>query len=364
MMVCLSPNGLNCYTDQAPPKQLLVGTIDGVAVLERQATSDEWKRTGQLLKGLHISSLLFDSKRGGLLSGVHGNGLYASKDGGQNWTLKTRGLTQQHVYSLAIQERASGTLLYAGTEPAHLFRSRDYGETWEELPALRSVPGTETWTFPAPPHQGHVKNITFDPRDDRRIFASIEQGGLLKSEDDGQSWRELSAYYKPTDEVYKDVHRTVLRPSNPDVMYISGGEGLYCSSDGGETWEHLTDRSWRIGYPDQLLLSPVDDQVMFLAGASKSPNSWRETHTAESAVARSHDGGRSWKILEPGFPKPMRGSIEAMSIAVWPNGFGFFLGTTDGDVWYSGDEGESWLRIATGLAPVSKVGHYRALQAA
>lgn len=364
MTICLSPNGLNRYTDKAAPKQLLVGTIDGVAVLERQGAGDEWKKTGQWLKGLHIGSLLFDFKRGGLFAGVHGQGLHASMDGGKNWALKTRGLTQQHVFSLAIQERAGGTLLYAGTEPAHLYRSADYGETWEELPALRSVPGIETWTFPAPPHQGHVKNITFDPRDERRIFASIEQGGLLKSEDDGKSWRELSAYYKPTDEVYKDVHRTVLRPSNPDAMYITGGEGLYGSTDGGATWLHLTERSWRIGYPDQLALSPVDDKVMFMAGGSRNPGTWRESHMADSTVARSRDGGKNWEIVDRGLPKPMRGNIEAMTIAIRPDGFGLFIANTDGDVFYSGDQGESWSRIATGLAPISKVGHYRALQAA
>ena len=79
---------------------------------------------------------------------------------------------------------------------------------------------------------------------------------------------------------------------------------------------------------------------------------------ADPTVARSRDAGRSWEILER-FPKSLRGNIEAMCMAAWSNSFGLFAGTTDGEVFFSEDEGENWSRIATGLAPVSKVGHYQ-----
>lgn len=362
MMVCLSPNGLNRVRADAPPKRVFVGTLDGVTVLEREGAGNAWRNAGQALKGLHISSLLFEPRRGGLFAGIHGSGLYASSDGGQKWDLKTRGLTQPHVYSLAALGNNGDTTLYAGTEPAHLFRSTDYGESWGELSTLRSVPGNEKWMFPAPPHQGHVKGVVFDPRDRRTLFACIEQGGLFKTADGGQTWRELAGYSKPEDLAYRDVHRLVLRPSNPDVMYITSGEGLYCSTDGGEHWEHLTNRSFRIGYPDQLHVSPYDDKVMFMSGSSKSPNFWRDSHVAESTVARSRDGGRSWEVLEQGLPKSMRANIEAISMAVWPDGYALFAGTTDGDVFHSDNEGKSWSRIAAGLPPVSKVGHYRFLR--
>jgi hypothetical protein len=60
----------------------------------------------------------------------------------------------------------------------------------------------------------------------------------------------------------------------------------------------------------------------------------------------------------------MRANFEALTLASWPGGFSLFVGTTDGDVYASDDQGERWARIATGLAPVSKVGHYRQLTAA
>ena len=53
---------------------------------------------------------------------------------------------------------------------------------------MREVPGVEKWTFPAPPHQAHVKSIAFDPRDPSVIHVAVEVGGFLKSTDGGKSW--------------------------------------------------------------------------------------------------------------------------------------------------------------------------------
>jgi hypothetical protein len=52
-----------------------------------------------------------------------------------------------------------------------------------------------------------------------------------------------------------------------------------------------------------------------------------------------------------------------MSLARWPDGFALFAATTDGDVFTSETGGDTWAQIASGLAPISKVGHYRNLVA-
>jgi hypothetical protein len=81
--------------------------------------------------------------------------------------------------------------IYAGTEPAHLFRSDNLGETWYELDSLRKVPSVAKWTFPAPPNQSHVKNIAFDPADSNANYCCVEQGKLFRSKDSGLSWEEM-----------------------------------------------------------------------------------------------------------------------------------------------------------------------------
>lgn len=360
MLVAVSPNGGSTYAGEAPPTRLLLATIDGVASLERGDGADIWQRGPVMLGGLHISSILVEPAHGGLFAGVHGDGLYRSLDGGATWELKTAGLTAAHVFTVAAVERDGQVVLYAGTEPVHLYRSTDYGETWEELPALPEM-RADYWKFPAPPHEAHTKHIAFHPADPDTFFVSVEQGGLFKTVDGGQSWVELDAYAKPEDRAYKDVHRCLLHPADPDVLYITSGTGFYRSPDGGQSWEHLTDRTYRVAYPDALLFSPLDDSELFMAGSAGSPGRWQETHHAKAAIMRSRDGGRTFALLSDGLPADWRANVEALSVYRWGDRFALFAATTDGDVYTTEDGGDTWSQIASGLAPISKVGHYRPL---
>ncbi len=292
MLACLAPNGQNVFRGSGPCTRLIVGTLRGLAILERDGA--RWTSKGVKLEGQHISSTAYEPKHRGLFAGIHEGGVFFSSDEGLSWEPRSRGININHVFTLAYAELPAGAVIYAGTEPAALFKSHDQGQSWQELPALRSVPDTDKWTFPGPPHLGHTKTLAFDPRDHNVIYAGIEQGALLKTTDGGATWRELAGFSKPDDEVYKDVHQVLLRPSNPDEIFMTGGCGLYHSPDGGETWEHLTDRTFRIAYPDQLVFSPEDDRTMLMSGAASNPGKWRESHHAGATVMRSRDGGRTW----------------------------------------------------------------------
>ena len=72
----------------------------------------------------------------------------------------------------------------------------------------------------------------------------------------------------------------------------------------------------------------------------------------------------TWTDASKGLPADRRPNIEAMSMAAYPGGFTLFAGDTDGVVYASEDDAETWTRIAGGLAPVTKGNHYRALQLA
>jgi photosystem II stability/assembly factor-like uncharacterized protein len=296
--------------------------------------------------------MMIEPGRGVVFAGTHQGGLYASEDGGKTWARRDKGIGSENVYSVNFSQSGGQVRLYVGTEPAQLYVSKDMGATWEELPTLRNVPSVEKWTFPGPPHVAHVKNIAFDPRSADTIFAGVEVGGAFKSTDAGKTWQELSGFYE-------DVHRIVIPPTHPDRVYISGGDGLWNSEDAGATWGHLTDRSYRIAYPDGLVAHPDIDGLLFQSGAICSPNGWRESHTADPKVARSRDGGKNWELLERGLPEHIHGNIEAMSMEVFPGGFTLSMGTTDGDVYFSEDQGDSWSSVASGLAPISKGGHWR-----
>lgn len=363
MMLYLSHGGPNVFHSELPLNDLVVATLSGAVFVHCFQPGDTWREVRRTLEGNHVSALAGVPDRELILAGTHGAGLYTCEDGGETWRPSGEAIVTPNIYAIAIAPETEGPAIYVGTEPAHLYRSRDFGSTWEELSTLRDVPGIERWTFPSPPHVAHVKHIAIDPRDSRTLFVSIEQGGLFKSSDAGESWRELDSYHSDSDTAYKDVHRYVINPSKPDTAYITGGEGLYMTEDNGETWQHLTTRSSRIGYPDALLVSPRDADFLILAGALNSPNNWRQTHTADSRAARSRDGGQNWEILERGLPTHLRGNIEAACMNVWPGGMRLFIGTTDGSVYCSDDQGERWTLIVQDLPPISKGGHYRHLRA-
>ena len=364
MIACLSPNGRNRNDGDAPPMRLLVATLRGVSVLKREDRAAPWVDCGRKLEGHHCSSLLIEPRRGGVFAGMHSGGLYFSPDGGESWEPRGRGITIDHVFSVGCAQHGDATVLYAGTEPASLFRSDDYGQTWVELPGVKETKGREKWSFPSPPHLAHVKTMTVDPSDPRIIYVGVEQGDLLKTTDGGETWRVLDDYSKPTDWTYRDIHLVVVHPANSAELFMTTGMGLYHSLDAGESWTLLIDNSFRIGYPDHLFVSPRDGDTLFMAGAGKDPGTWQTSHHADGTIARSVDRGRSWSDASRGLPDDRRANIEAMSLSAYAGGFTLFAGTTDGNVFASEDEAASWTQIAGGLAPVTKGRHYRPLQPA
>ncbi len=358
---CLAPNGMNVYRGDGPCTRLLVGTAKGVTLLEKAPGSD-WKISGTTLEGSHISSMLIDPVRGGTYAGVHRGTVFYSPDLGKTWEARGEGININHVYSLVSTAENGQPIVYAGTEPPNLFRSRDEGKSWEEMPGWRDMKGKDKWVFPMPPHIPHAKSLAVDPRDPNKLYVGVEQAGLFKTDDGGKTWYEHDSYSKPTDESYRDVHQCVLRPNHPDEVYMTTGMGLYRSLDGGKNWDHVTSRhGFPIGYPDKLIFSPTDDRTIYMAGSFSNPGTWIKSHTANAAVLVSHDLGATWAPASNGMPSPMTANLEAMCLYAGPTGFSLFGGATDGTVYCSDDGGENWRLIASDLAPVSKVEHYRLL---
>jgi photosystem II stability/assembly factor-like uncharacterized protein len=351
MRVLMSIGGPSVFETDAPANEIVIGTANGVVWLQRAGRGEPWRETSRALPGMHVSNLAEDPETGRLYVGTHGNGIHASDDGGRTWQRKDRGVAHPNIYSMSVSRGADGVRVYAGTEPAHLYVSRDRGETWEELASLRSAPTVDKWFFPAPPNIAHVKHITFDPRSADTIYASVEVGAALKSTDGGKTWRQLHGFDD-------DVHRIMVTAARPDDVFMATGIGVYKSGDAGETWQQLTDRSARIAYPDQVIIHPEKPDTVFMAGAICGPGSWRESKTADARVARSRDAGKSWQYLEGGLPAHIHGNIEGFTLDVWSGGSLLFAGTTDGDVFLSEDEGETWSTIARRIGAVSKGGHH------
>jgi photosystem II stability/assembly factor-like uncharacterized protein len=358
MAIGLSHGGKTIYSGSSRPDEVWVGTREGLVVLERTSQGTSWQVGRRMLTDKHISAILMEAQSGLTFVGAFHGSLHVTADGGRTFEPRNAGLSEQDVYSIAAVQRGERIHLYVGTEPAHIFFSDDLGTHWMELPALRSVPSVPRWKFPAPPHLAHTKVIAFDPYDADTVYACIEVGGLLKSKDGGDTWRELEG-------LYEDVHRIVIHPQDPKRLYVVTGRGLYVSQDAGATFEQWISRPSPVGnYPDALVLHPRHPELIFLGAAEHGPGRWRETHFAGARISRSKDGGRTWEVLCNGLPDRLQASIEAMCLDDWGDSVSVFAATTAGEVYCSDDAGEHWSRIISGLAPISKGGHYENLAVA
>ncbi|NQU71634.1 MAG: glycosyl hydrolase [Rhodospirillales bacterium] len=360
----LSPGGEVKTSGDGPATRIVVATLNGVATLRRQAPGAPWALTGRSLEDLHVGSLVYEDSSGKLFAGAHDDGgLWVSDDGqGASWRPLTNGLDRPHVYSLAAR-RIGGSggdhvTIFLGASPAALNRSDDLGESWIEITSIRDVADTDKWTFPPPPHIPHVKQIVFHPTEPETLYVLVEQGAFLKSVDDGRSWTDLTAYAHPDDENYRDPHRLVIKPDDPDIFYLATGVGVYRSADGGASFDRLTRRGDRVGYPDFVFVDPTDGRTIYMGGSPLNPPDWYANGFAGACIMRSADEGKTWLELDHGMPKPMVGAFQAMTQHVWNGGMMLIVGSATGEIYDSEDRGASWERISDEATPISKGDHH------
>ena len=247
-----------------------------------------------------------DGGRATILAGSYGNGLYRSEDGGASWSRADEGLTASAFRCLGPDPLDPGALL-AGTEPARLFRSHDGGRTWRELAGITRIAGHETWFLPYSPRAGAVRNVYAPPGRAGRLFASVEVGGLLRSDDGGETWT-----CEPVldDE---DIHHITGHPDDPDLLYASLGYasltyrgrddhghqfgGIARSRDGGRTWHKL-----ETDYTRATIIPPSRPELVL---AGPAPRVGREGRIVVSA-----DGGDSWAPAGDGIETPMPDMVE------------------------------------------------------
>jgi photosystem II stability/assembly factor-like uncharacterized protein len=219
--------------------------------------------------------------------------------------------------------------------PALLYRSDDGGETWTACVSVRRIPGYERWTFPPPPHIPHVRSIAPDPLVEGAVYIGVEEGGVYRSPDGGETWESLN------EGLYWDVHAVLPGPDG-QRLYATTGGGFYRSDDGGRRWEQRMaglDRRYTVG----LALAPAQPRRLYVAAAATPPPGWREG--ANAALYASEDAGEHWRRLTGGLPD----RLDEMVGALMADEDGGVSAAAGGTLFVSRDGGASWRCLATGL---------------
>jgi len=129
---------------------------------------------------------------------------------------------------LAAASTPNGLVL-AGTEPAGVFVSTDAGRSWNFDPWVLKLRDTNGWFLPYSPRAGCVRGfaVAESGPNKGRIYAAVEVGGVLITDDNGRSWRLAAGSDGKPDMnrdlgkmVHPDVHSITVHPYSSDIVSI------------------------------------------------------------------------------------------------------------------------------------------------
>jgi photosystem II stability/assembly factor-like uncharacterized protein len=361
--------------------RVLVGTRKGAFVLSSDASRKKWKVDGPQFAGWEIFHLkgspanpdrLYASQS----SSWFGQVMHRSNDGGKSWETVGNEFGYEgevgphvwydgspHPYEFKRVWHLEPSLddpdtVYAGVEDAAIFKSSDAGQTWNELPGLRTHKTASGW---APGAGGLcLHTILIDPTNHDRMFGAISSAGVFRTDDAGKTWRAVNRGLRsnhipdPDAEVGHCVHRIAMHPSRPNVLFMQKHWDVMRTDDGGDTWREISgDLPTDFGFvvdvhanePDTVYVIPITSDSLHYVPDGKL------------RVYRSRAGGNEWEALSKGLPQKDC-YVNVLRDAMAVDGLdpcGVYFGTSGGQVYASADDGDSWAPIVHDLPAVLSV---------
>ena len=385
-----NPNHVNAKSGDV---LILAGTMKGAFILRSDKERKDWEVGGPYFPGRAIYAMLYDDRNGrnrlwtAVNSSYWGSYLSSSDDFGKTWTepeaygikfpqkdgapaappmqdanpeaggAADGDVSLKQIWQIALGHPGEDDTLYAGVEPAALFKSTDAGATWSLVQGLFDHPHRTQWM----PGGGGLclHTILPDPTNSKRMYIAISTGGVYRTDDGGENWQPrnqgVRAQFLPPDQQYPEwgqcVHKIVSHPSNPQRMFLQNHWGLYRSENGGDSWSDIAN-----GVPSDfgfaMEVDPNDASSVFIVPLES--DEFRCTPEGKLRVYRTKNAGESWEAVGEGLPQEnametvLRDGLSADGLK--PTGI--YFGTRNGKLFGSTDAGDSWSAIMESLPPV------------
>ncbi len=364
---------------------LLVGTRKGAWFLHSDTARRKWRVDGPHFLGQIVHHLVLDSRDGRTLLAATSTGhlgpvLMRSPDRGRTWQEAKRppafakvpegekGRVVNHTFWLTPGNLAQPGTWYAGTSPHGLFRSTDGGDTWEGCAGLNDDPRYREWMGgpqDGTPDGPKLHSIIVDPRDFRHLYLGMSSGGVHESLDGGATWAplidglEVVEMFDASKVWFHDPHCVRMSPANPDRLYQQNHCGIYRLDRPATQWVRIGRKMPKsvgdIGFP--MVVHPRDADTAWVFPMDGSLVWPRVSPAGKPAAYVTRNGGRTWQRQDAGLPESQAWwtvKRQAMTNDV-RDPVGLYLGTTSGELWMSGNEGERWTCLARHLPEIYAV---------
>ena len=243
-------------------------------------------------------------------------------------------------------ERNRPEVMYVGTASGGLWRSETAGVEWE--PLFDDQPTQSIGAVALAPSNPDVIWVGTGEGNPRNSHSSGR--GVFRSIDGGYSWEMMGL------ENTHNIHRIIIHPTDHQTVWVgvtgtawgdSPNRGVYKTTDGGKSWEHVLYTDESTGVAD-MIIDPSNPDKLLVAMWSHRRQPWFFTSGGEgSALHITHDGGSTWKKLtdEEGLPGGELGRIGLAVSAANPDVIYALVESTNTGLYHSKDGGVSWSLI-------------------
>ncbi len=295
----------------------------------------------------------------------------ASSEFGVGWRISTRPATLAKLWVIAFGPAGH---IYVGTIPGGLFVSRDAGASFELNRPLwnhESRGGNlfegdgkgETKWFGTPASEGGefapgIHSIVVDPRDPRRVLVAVSSAGVIETGDGGETWHSANKGMlmdhtpEPEAEWGHDPHYIEQCEGDPDHVWQQNHTGIYYSADAAKSWRRVSVREQGVHFGFPITADAKNGRTAWVVPGRSDQQ--RMAIDGGLFVARTDDGGQTWKELRRGLPQEHAYDVVYRHALANKDGVVAF-GSTTGNLYVSDDGGESWATVANNLPPIHSV---------
>lgn len=278
-------------------------------------------------------------EEGVIFLGTQKNGLWKSVDAGKTWhaSRDQKGILApaSDVYKIAVASSHPQVMYLAvfQNNRGRVLKSEDGGQTFREV------------YFVSADRFG-VFDIVVDPNNAEHVLIATGEGGVLETEDGGASWR-IRRWFGEA------LTRLIVNPANMGEMYVISKRGVISKTkDGGATWTNALEgftRQSRTQGSEQTQFTARQSPLMFNFGEfgggavtyfEPDPFMFSTVHMIRNGNAwRTQNGGENWEELKVIVP-PTAGLVNAF--AAYPGQNRLLFATVGNQLYRSDDAGRNW----------------------